>query len=105
MIPLAVATVFYLAAVNSYSFAVAAALSAFWSLLILAWKKPISLSAFFLIWSFVMAATVLLTREHYSIDVLGAYFMTAGVMLIGRWLFAKIELFCDKLDKTFETEN
>lgn len=45
---------------------------------------------FFLIMTFVLAATVLLMHIHYSIDVFAAFFITYGSYKIGEWLFRKI---------------
>lgn len=51
----------------------------------------------FLLDSFVMAASVLLTRNHYTIDVLGAYFMTYAIYRLSRrmlgWLDPYREVF------------
>lgn len=67
--------------------------------LVIWWKREqlVSLRSVFLAWSWIMAMAVLLTRLHYTIDVLGAYFMTAGIVLIGRWLFKRVELLCEKM--------
>lgn len=40
---------------------------------------------FFLIMTFVLAATVLLMHVHYSIDVFSAFFITYGVYMFGEW--------------------
>lgn len=45
---------------------------------------------FFLIMSVVMAITVLLMHQHYTIDVLSAYFITYGTFIIGKALFSVI---------------
>lgn len=41
----------------------------------------------FLAGSAVMAASVLLTRNHYTVDVLGAYFMTYAIFCLSRKLY------------------
>lgn len=102
--PLAAATGIYLASITSYSPVIGIILLTVWILCLAKRKSLLSFKTLFLVWSFIMAAVVLVAREHYSIDVLGAYFMTGGVFLIGRTLFRKVEDFCEKLDKTFETE-
>jgi len=48
---------------------------------------------FFLIGSFVMAATVLLMHLHYSIDVGAAFFIAYGCYKLGDYLFKKIHRF------------
>lgn len=69
-----------------------------WLLVFFNWQRVISLRYVFLAWSSVMASAVLLTRVHYTIDVLAAYFMTAGIYFIGRRLFAKTEFFYEKIE-------
>jgi len=59
-----------------------------WLLVFFNWQRVISLRYVFLTWSLVMALAVLFTHVHYTIDVIGAYFMTAGIYFIGRRLFA-----------------
>jgi len=51
------------------------------------------LKYFMLISSFVMGASVLLLHVHYSIDVLGAYFIAYGSKGVYDWLGKKIYLF------------
>ena len=46
---------------------------------------------FFLIASIVMGATVLLMHQHYTIDVLAAFFITYGTYKIGNYLFGAFE--------------
>jgi len=43
----------------------------------------------FLIFTFVMAATVLLMHVHYSIDVFAAFFITYGSYKLGEWFFKR----------------
>jgi hypothetical protein len=38
-----------------------------------------------------MGAGVLLTRNHFPIDVLGAYFVTYSTWVMGRGLFAGLD--------------
>lgn len=45
------------------------------------------LKVFFLISSFILAASALLMHRHYSIDVFAAFFITYGVYKIGNNLF------------------
>jgi hypothetical protein len=49
--------------------------------------KNKALKYFMLISSFIMAATVLLMHQHYSIDVFSAFFITYGVYKIGARIF------------------
>jgi hypothetical protein len=44
-----------------------------------------------LAFSFVMGAGVLLTRNHFPIDVLGAYFVTYSIWSFGKGLFAGLD--------------
>jgi len=46
---------------------------------------------FFLAGSLVMGAAVLLTRNHYVIDVLGAYFMTYAIFALSRRVFGFLD--------------
>ena len=99
--PLILTTIFYFASGPSYSFWLIVILGLFWFLILRNKNRLISLSFVFLLWSFVMAASVLLTRNHYSVDVLGAYFITPGILSIGRWCFHKVELLCEKMESAF----
>ncbi len=45
----------------------------------------------FLFFSIVMGACVLLARNHYAIDVLGAYFMTYSIYRLSRWMFGWLD--------------
>jgi len=47
----------------------------------------------FIIISIIMAFTVLSMRIHYSIDIIGAYFITYGIFKMSLVLYAKIEKF------------
>ena len=47
--------------------------------------------AVFLVESVAMGACVLLTRNHYTIDVLGAYFMTYAIYRLGLFLFGWLD--------------
>lgn len=44
-----------------------------------------------LAFSLVMGAGVLLTRNHFPIDVLGAYFVTYSIWAFGKGLFARLD--------------
>ena len=63
--------------------------TAFPFLLFLIFRKE-KIGIFFLIMTFVMAATVLLMHVHYSIDVFAALFITYGSYKIGNWVSSKI---------------
>ncbi len=52
----------------------------------LIFKKRV-MKYFMLICSFVMAATVLLMHQHYSIDVFAAFFISYGIYRIGEKIF------------------
>ena len=41
--------------------------------------------------SIVMAASVVLTRNHYTMDVLGAYFVTYSVYALSCWLLGWLD--------------
>jgi hypothetical protein len=56
----------------------------------LLFRKHKIISTFFLIMTFVLAATVLLMHIHYSIDVFAAFFITYGSYKIGEWLFRRV---------------
>jgi len=64
--------------------------TAFPFLLFLIFRKE-KIGIFFLIMSFVMAATVLLMHVHYSIDVFAAFFITYGSYKIGEKIISSIE--------------
>lgn len=53
--------------------------------------KDSKIKWFFLIGSFVMSVVVLLTHQHYSIDVFAAYFIAYGTYKFGNWFFSKIK--------------
>lgn len=53
--------------------------------------RPGPLRAACLAFSALMGAGVLLTRNHFVIDVLGAYFMTYSIWALGRRLLARWE--------------
>jgi len=50
------------------------------------------LGRFMLACSLILAATVLLMHAHYSIDVLGAFFITYGIFRFGTWMFRRFGL-------------
>lgn len=56
-------------------------------LLALMFWPNVGLRRFFLITSVIFAATVLLGRLHYSVDVFGAYFITYTIFALSQWLF------------------
>jgi hypothetical protein len=45
----------------------------------------VSLTTLFWSWSAIMGFTVIVTREHYTIDVVAALFMTLGIWLSAEW--------------------
>lgn len=53
---------------------------------LLAWKEKWWRNIFFLT-SVAMAFSVLSMRLHYSIDIIGAYFITYGVFCISQWIW------------------
>lgn len=55
-------------------------------------KENKSLSYIFLAASIIMGITVILLHQHYSIDVLAAFFITYGVYKIGERIFSGKEL-------------
>ncbi|MEK7192420.1 MAG: hypothetical protein AAB646_02825, partial [Patescibacteria group bacterium] len=102
--PMALITAFYIGKYGEYPAWLAAVLALCWSLILIFRNQLISLRAIFLIWSFIMAVSVLLIRSHYSLDILGAYFMTPGIYLIGQSIFQKIDTLCDKINEVFDNE-
>lgn len=58
-------------------------------LLALTFWKNRALRYFFIVFSLVMAATVLLGHLHYSIDVFAAFFIAYGVFEMSRYFFKK----------------
>lgn len=100
-LPMILATGHYLfsASAGSYPLWLGGVLAGIWFIVLAFRNVLIRLDAVFLIWSFIMAVTVLFTRVHYSIDVLGAYFMTGGIVVIGRYIFGRVEGWCDKMDE------
>ena len=103
--PMLFITGYYLFSLNDNSCWIGIGIAAAWIIILLQRKKLLSLSLLFLTWSFIMAATVILTRNHYTIDVIGAYFMTAGIVVIGRYFFDKVEKLCEKMEQDFKTED
>lgn len=53
--------------------------------------RPKWLKAVFLSFSVLMGACVLLARNHYTMDVLGAYFMTYAIYRLSRALFGRLD--------------
>lgn len=53
--------------------------------------KHKTLRRFMLFWSLVMGATVLLLHVHYSIDVLGAFFVAYGSLGFYKWCVTKYQ--------------
>lgn len=100
--PMLIVTIFYFARIKEYPEWLLGIIAAFWILIFAFRDRLISLSTIFLIWSFVMATSVLLTRAHYAVDVVGAYFMTPGIFLIGKAMFGKIDAMCDKIADYFD---
>jgi hypothetical protein len=49
------------------------------------------IKAVFMFFSIVMGACVLLARNHYAIDVLGAYFTTFAIYSLSRWMFGWLD--------------
>lgn len=100
-LPLALITIFYfISGASNFVWTIGFLVLA-WLIIWRNWSKTVSLSSLFLVWSFVMGTAVLLTRNHYSVDVLGAYFITGGVVLIGKWCFKKVDLLCEKMNEVF----
>lgn len=52
--------------------------------------KDSKIKYFFLASSIVLASVVLLMREHYTIDVFSAFFITYGTFIIGEKFFSRI---------------
>ena len=99
--PLGFISLAYILSWPQYAWWLILVLLFFWALIIWKWNKLFSLSTLFLFWSFVMAVCVLITRNHYSVDVLGAFFMTGGIAFFGKYWFAKIEQLCEKMEVEF----
>ncbi len=55
----------------------------------LLFRKNKPLAYFMLYSSIILGITALVMHEHYSIDVLSAYFITYGIYAIGNYLFKK----------------
>lgn len=102
--PMVFISLIYLLSWPRYTWWLVLVLASFWILIVIRWNKFFSLSALFLLWSFVMAVCVLVTRNHYSVDVLGAYFMTGGIVLFGKYWFSKIEQLCEKMESAFSNK-
>lgn len=56
---------------------------------LLVWKKK-TWRYFFIIISIIMAFTVLIMRLHYSIDIIGAYFITYGIFHLSKIIYTSI---------------
>lgn len=61
----------------------------------------IHLERVFIGWSFLMGFTVITTRGHYAIDVIGAYFITIGIYIVGGWALSWLDRLCDRVEEEF----
>ena len=66
-------------------------------------KKNVSLEKIFIGWSLLMGFTVIAVRGHYAIDVLGAYFITVGIYIIGKKALSWLDRLCDRVEEEFRT--
>ncbi len=69
-------------------------------LLALFFWNVIRLRILFITISIIMAFTVLSMRIHYSIDIIGAYFITYGIFTIALSFYAKIEKMLNRKEKS-----
>ncbi|MDA2936515.1 hypothetical protein MYX06_04835 [Patescibacteria group bacterium AH-259-L05] len=79
-----------------------AAISFGWILIIAHHKQTIPLAILLLVWSILNACAVFLTRSHYSVDILGAYFMTLGIYASGLLLFPGLVFLCESVRYDFK---
>jgi hypothetical protein len=64
------------------------------------WFKENWLSLIFLLWSLIQAIAVILSRAHYTIDVISAYFISYSAYILGKKIFKPIEKLEEKLNKS-----
>ncbi|MDO8516276.1 MAG: hypothetical protein Q7S28_03435 [bacterium] len=106
--PLALATVIWFIGHEGYGWWQPATVVLGWFVFAIFHKEWVNLGRCMLIWSFIMAASVLLIRSHYTLDVIAAYGITGwNVYWLGkRYFFHKIEKICMYYgrDRTAATE-
>ncbi|GEM_PF-4234777 len=68
-----------------------------WLIIVTCHRREVAVKNIFVLWSLVMAYTVLANRGHYLIDVFGGYGMSAFLFIVGKWMLSKIENFCDNI--------
>lgn len=97
--PLAFITLVYALGAYSYPWPVWGCVLLLWLLILAYRRKRVSFAKLCLLWSAVMAWTVLLTHQHYTLDVYGAYMITPTIFLIGKYFFfGGITNVCDIAD-------
>lgn len=65
-------------------------------------RNTVMLHVVFIVWTVVMGTAVLLTRQHYSVDVVGAFFITFAIWYWGSRLFGGIERLCATVEDRWE---
>jgi hypothetical protein len=70
-------------------------------------SRKFYLSTVFWFWALVMGFTVILTREHYTVDVVAALFMTFGIWVVAggfiwQWLFKGVDRAADSLRESYK---
>lgn len=97
LFPLSYITISYILGDNCYPFLVWCELTFLWIVMMVYHRARVPLALVFLIWSGVMALTVLLIRQHYTIDIYGAYMITPTIYIIGKTLFRGLDRVCEKI--------
>lgn len=69
----------------------------------------IPLTTILWLWAFVMGFAVIVTREHYTVDVVAALFMSAGIWLvigafIWQWLFKWVDRAAELMRRDYKQE-
>jgi len=62
-------------------------------------RRQIPISTVFLFWSFILAFSVIAVRGHFTVDVVGAYFITPMIFWSGAFIYRGLFNISEKIDE------